>query len=177
MGHNMQLIIDGKATEAYTLNEYFTYDFGTYTSGSVGFTLPMLEPGPHKLMFRAWDSMNNPSTVQLDFNVVKGLKPTIFNVSATRNPASTSTTFIINHNFGGSNLNVNLDVYDLNGRLLWSHSESGASEIGSYSVEWNLTQNNGYRLPTGVYLYRARVSCDGSGATSKAKKLVVISNN
>ena len=177
VGHNMQLIIDGKATEAYTLNEYFTYDFGTYTSGSVGFTLPMLEPGPHKLMFRAWDSMNNPSTVQLDFNVIKGLKPTIFNVSATRNPASTSTTFIINHNFGGSNLNVNLDVYDLNGRLLWSHSESGASEIGSYSVEWNLTQNNGFRLPTGVYLYRARVSCDGSGATSKAKKLVVISNN
>ena len=177
VGHDMQLIIDGKATQTYTLNDNFAYDFGTYTSGSVGFTLPMLEPGPHKLMFRAWDTMNNPSTVQLDFNVVKGLKPTIYNVSATRNPASTSTTFIISHNFGGSNVDVILDVYDLSGRLLWTHSESGPSTTGTYSVDWNLTQNNGYRVPTGVYLYRARVSCDGSGATSKARKLVIISNN
>ena len=177
VGHDMQLIIDGKATQTYTLNDNFAYDFGTYTSGSVGFTLPMLEPGPHKLMFRAWDTMNNPSTVQLDFNVVKGLKPTIYNVSATRNPASTSTTFIISHNFGGSNVDVILDVYDLSGRLLWTHSESGPSTPGTYSVDWDLTQNNGYRVPTGVYLYRARVSCDGSGAASKARKLVIISNN
>lgn len=177
VGHDMQLIIDGKATQTYTLNDNFTYDFGTYTSGSVGFTLPMLEPGPHKLMFRAWDTMNNPSTVQLDFKVVKGLKPTIYNVSATRNPASTSTTFIISHNFGGSNVDVILDVYDLSGRLLWTHSESGPSTTGTYSVDWDLTQNNGYRVPTGVYLYRARVSCDGSGAASKARKLVIISNN
>ena len=177
VGHDMQLIIDGKATQTYTLNDNFVYDFGTYTSGSVGFTLPMLEPGPHKLMFRAWDTMNNPSTVQLDFKVVKGLKPTIYNVSATRNPASTSTTFIISHNFGGSNVDVILDVYDLSGRLLWTHSESGPSTTGTYSVDWNLTQNNGYRVPTGVYLYRARVSCDGSGAASKARKLVIISNN
>lgn len=177
VGHDMQLIIDGKATQTYTLNDNFAYDFGTYTSGSVGFILPMLEPGPHKLMFRAWDTMNNPSTVQLDFKVVKGLKPTIYNVSATRNPASTSTTFIISHNFGGSNVDVILDVYDLSGRLLWTHSESGPSTTGTYSVDWNLTQNNGYRVPTGVYLYRARVSCDGSGAASKARKLVIISNN
>lgn len=177
VGHDMQLIIDGKATQTYTLNDNFAYDFGTYTSGSVGFTLPMLEPGPHKLMFRAWDTMNNPSTVQLDFNVVKGLKPIIYNVSATRNPASTSTTFIISHNFGGSNVDVILDVYDLSGRLLWTHSESGPSTTGTYSVDWDLTQNNGYRVPTGVYLYRARVSCDGSGAASKARKLVIISNN
>ena len=177
VGHDMQLIIDGKATQTYTLNDNFAYDFGTYTSGSVGFTLPMLEPGPHKLMFRAWDTMNNPSTVQLDFKVVKGLKPTIYNVSATRNPASTSTTFIISHNFGGSDVDVILDVYDLSGRLLWTHSESGPSTTGTYSVDWDLTQNNGYRVPTGVYLYRARVSCDGSGAASKARKLVIISNN
>lgn len=177
VGHDMQLIVDGKASLTYTLNDNFTYDFGSYTSGSVGFTLPMLEPGPHKLMFRAWDTMNNPSTVQLDFNVVKGLKPTIYNVSATRNPASTSTTFIINHSFSGSNVDIILDVYDLNGRLLWTHSEHTPTISGSCSVEWNLVQNNGYRVPTGVYLYRARVSCDGSGMASKARKLVVVRNN
>lgn len=177
VGHDMQLIVDGKASLTYTLNDNFTYDFGSYTSGSVGFMLPMLEPGPHKLMFRAWDTMNNPSTVQLDFNVVKGLKPTIYNVSATRNPASTSTTFIINHSFSGSNVDIILDVYDLNGRLLWTHSENTPTISGSCSVEWNLVQNNGYCVPTGVYLYRARVSCDGSGMASKARKLVVVRNN
>ena len=62
IGHDMQLIIDGKMEMTYSLNDNFQYDFGSYTSGSTYYNIPQLEVGPHKLQFRAWDILNNYST-------------------------------------------------------------------------------------------------------------------
>ncbi len=53
IGHDLQLIIDGDANKTYNLNNNFTYDFGTYTSGSTYYSIPELAAGPHKLQFRA----------------------------------------------------------------------------------------------------------------------------
>lgn len=176
IGHDLQLIIDGDATKTYTLNEHFSYDFGTYTSGTTYYSIPELEPGRHTLQFRAWDIQNNATTVKLDFTVVKALTPTIYSADVSINPASTSTTFIINHDMNGSQTDVTIDVFDTSGRLLWTHSESGISTAGAYTVDWNLTADNGKKLQTGVYLYRVRVASDGSVEATKAKKLIVISN-
>ena len=43
-------------------------------------------------------------------------------------------------------------------------------------MDSDLTVGGGEKLQTGVYLYRASISCDGSSKTSKAKKLIVIGN-
>ena len=174
IGHDLQLIIDGDMQHTYNLNENFSYDFGSYTSGTTFYALPELEPGQHRLLFRAWDVYNNPSTTELTFTVVKGLKPNLFSISCTNNPAHTSTTFIVNHDRMGSNVNVAIDVFDMSGRHLWTHSENGVSEGSAYTVNWNLTLDNGAALQTGVYLYRVRIGSDGSSMTSKAKKLVVV---
>lgn len=176
VGHNLELIIDGDANKTYDLNDNFAYDFSSYTSGSTYYNIPALEPGPHALLFRAWDTMNNCSTAKLTFNVVKSLSPTIYSVDVSKNPASTSTTFIISHSLAGCAVDVTIDVFDMSGRRLWTASNRG-SQTGSYTVDWNLTQDNGQRLQTGVYLYRVRMSADGSAVASKAKKLVVINNN
>ena len=176
VGHNLELIIDGDANKTYDLNDNFAYDFSSYTSGSTYYNIPALEPGPHALLFRAWDTMNNCSTAKLTFNVVKSLSPTIYSVDVSKNPASTSTTFIISHSLAGCAVDVTIDVFDMSGRQLWTASES-RSQTGVYTVDWNLTQDNGQRLQTGVYLYRVRMSADGSAVASKAKKLVVINNN
>jgi hypothetical protein len=74
----------------------------------------------------------------------------------------------------GSNMDVELEVFDMSGRILWKHSENGVSADNAYSVNWDLTMNGGSKLQTGVYLYRARISSDGSSKASKAKKLIVI---
>lgn len=176
VGHNLELIIDGDANKTYDLNDNFAYDFSSYTSGSTYYNIPALEPGPHALLFRAWDTMNNCSIAKLTFNVVKSLSPTIYSVDVSKNPASTSTTFIISHSLAGCAVDVTIDVFDMSGRRLWTSSES-RSQTGVYTVDWNLTQDNGQRLQTGVYLYRVRMSADGSAVASKAKKLVVINNN
>lgn len=174
IGHDLVLTIDGKMERTYVLNDNFTYDFGSYTSGSTYYNIPELEPGKHTLKFRAWDILNNSSTAELTFNVVNGLKPGYFSIASTENPARTSTTFIINHDRAGSNLDIEIDVYDISGRPLWRHKESGVSSVGAYTVDWDLIGSNGGKLHTGVYIYRVKLSCDGSESVSKAQKLIII---
>lgn len=177
IGHDMELVIDGSSATTYSLNDNFQYDFGSSTTGYTYYNIPALEPGKHSLRFRAWDTMNNVSTATLNFNVVKSLEPTISSVAVSKNPASTSTTFIITHNFGGCNVEVTIDVFDMSGRQLWTYSETGAQTGNAYTVDWDLTQSNGQKLQTGVYLYRVRLSADGSSKASKAQKLIVVNNN
>ncbi len=174
IGHDLQLVIDGDMSKTYVLNDNFTYDFGTYTSGTTFYAIPELSPGWHQLSFRAWDIQNNSSTATLRFNVVKGLAPTLFNVGVTENPAKNSTTFIISHDRTETNMDVVVEIYDMSGRKLWHHAERGVPASGSYMVKWDLTADNGRALDTGVYLYRVKVSSDGSGYTSKTRKLIII---
>lgn len=174
IGHDLELIIDNETSKTYILNENFTYDFSSYTSGSTYYSLPELSEGMHTLKFRAWDIYNNSSTAELKFNVVKGLEPTIFNISCTNNPASTNTTFVITNDRIASDVDICIDVFDMSGRILWTHKESGSSTSNTYTVNWNLTTDTGAAIQTGVYLYRVRLSSDGSSKASKAKKLIII---
>lgn len=175
IGHDMQLVIDGKAEMTYSLNDNFAFDFGSYTSGSTYYNIPELDEGEHTLVFRAWDIYNNMTATALRFSVARGLKPT-FSISCTDNPARESTTFIIAHDRTGSLVDVGIDVFDMSGRQLWRHDESGVSTDAVYTVPWNLRLDNGARLDTGIYLYRVRLGSDGASRTSKAKKLVVVGN-
>lgn len=177
IGHDLELVVDGLSSLTYNINDNFQYDIGSSTTGSTYYNIPALEPGRHTLVFRAWDVLNNVSTSTLDFNVIKSLAPTISSVSVSDNPATTSTTFIVAHNFGGNTMDVVIDVFDMSGRLLWTHKESGAQAGSAYTVDWDLTQDNGAKMPTGVYLYRVRLASDGSSMATKAKKLVIINNN
>ncbi len=175
IGHDLELIIDGQLSTTYNLNSYFAYDFGDYRSGKVQYSIPELSEGKHKLLFRAWDVMNNSSTAELAFEVDKGEAGSI-SVDCLRNSASGGTTFIITHDHAGSQLDVRLDVYDTSGRHLWRHTESGVSSGNTYTMDWDQTISGGRPLMTGVYIYRITVSSNGGGEASEAKKLIVIGN-
>lgn len=176
VGHDLQLIIDGDMSQTYVLNDYFSFDFGSYKSGTIGFSIPTLSEGEHRLQFRAWDVLNNSSTSELTFRVARGVEPSIIDVECTENPAVTATTFRIIHDRIGSELDVVLDLFDMSGRHLWSYSETDVPTDNVLTIDWDLTVGGGRRLGTGVYLYRVRASCDGSSYTSKTKKLIIISN-
>ncbi|MBO4827159.1 MAG: type IX secretion system sortase PorU [Prevotella sp.] len=177
IGHDLELCIDGEMARTYILNDNFQYEFGSYTTGKTFYSIPELPVGKHTLRFRAWDILNNSTTTELSFNVVKGLEPNCFSVACTNNPATTQTTFIISHDRTGSTLDVEIDVFDFAGRQLWHHSESGTAASGTYTVGWDLCTSGGARLETGVYLYRARISSDGSSKSSKAQKIIILNNN
>lgn len=173
IGHEMQLVIDDDPMKTYSLNDNFSFEFGSYTKGSTYYNIPELADGAHRLRFTAWDVLNNPTTATLKFNVVRGLTPKLSSVGLSQNPAKTNTTFIVNHDRAGSNVDVCIEVYDGSGRLLWKHKETGVSTGKAYTYDWDLTTDGG-KLQSGVYLYRVSLSCDGSSEVSKAKKLIVL---
>ncbi len=173
IGHDLMLVVDGELSMTYNLNEYFSYDFGSYTSGSTAYSLPELEEGPHTLQFRAWDIFNNASTTTLNFNVVKALEPRIMSVGLSKNPASDNTTFIVSHDRMGSHANITVEVFDTNGKLLWQHTDEKVTDQGAYTLPWNLTDSNGRTLQSGLYIYRVNIKSDDSNLVSKSKKLII----
>ncbi len=177
IGHDIELCVDNDPTMTYNLNSAFQYDFGSYQSGSVGYTLPKLAAGEHHLSLRAWDVLNNSSVAELTFVVDPKQKPRMLNIVCTKNPATTYTQFIISHDRTGSNIDVTLQIFDPSGRLLWQRAESGVSAGNTYTVNWDLTTSSGSRLRTGVYLYRLLLSSEGSSEATAARKLIVLGNN
>ncbi|WP_299993013.1 type IX secretion system sortase PorU [uncultured Bacteroides sp.] len=175
IGHDLSLCIDGSAVLTYNLNDYYVPTAGDYTRGQVYFSIPDLDEGKHTLSFRAWDVLNNSSTKTLEFEVVRGLHPELLSVGCLQSPARESTTFTLSHNRPGSVLAVRMSVYDFSGRELWTHLEQGISEGQTYYVEWDLCSNGGQRLAPGVYLYRASIVSDGSRESTKARKIIILS--
>ena len=176
IGHDLELVIDGEMSRTYVLNDNFQFDFGSYTSGTTYYSIPELTEGEHTLLFRAWDIMNNSSVATLNFRVAKNLEPVIYDISCTNNPARTQTTFIVSHDRTGSAVDIEIEVFDMSGRQLWSHLDDGITTSGAYTYDWNLCVDGGQQLQTGIYLYRMRLTSEGTTHTSKARKLIVINN-
>ena len=169
VGHDLELVIDGETSLTYNLNDYFTFNFGDYRSGTVSFSIPELSYGSHTLQFRAWDVLNNSSVSHLSFVVSDDTSSGNMNVICTKNPAWDQTTFIITQSMASSEMDVQMDVFDLAGRQLYKRSFKGATTNGSYIFNWNINLAGGSFLQTGVYLCRFTV-----GGVSKTVKLVIL---
>ena len=173
IGHSMTLTLDG--TNSYNdVTSYYTPMYADEgTLGSISYQLSDLSQGPHTLRLRVWDVYNNMSERTLNFNVVNGLAPEIVDVYCA-NPASVETSFYVRHNRPDAVVSVTIEVYDLMGRLVWSTTQSGRSDMyTSTPVTWDLNDMSGRRVPRGIYVYRATISTDGIKEATKAKKLAI----
>ena len=173
VGHDMMLVIDESTVLSYNLNSYYELLPGEDGTGIVKFPIPALEPGKHTAEFWVWDILNNSTVRTFTFEVVEGLKPFLFDVIATPGIAREQVTFHLMHNRPESRMRVGIMVYDLAGRQLWKHEESGTSGLfENYTVSWDLT-SGGARMRPGVYIYRAAISTDNSKDATKARKFIL----
>lgn len=174
VGHDMMLVIDESTVLSYNLNSYYELLPGEEGAGIVKFPIPALEPGKHTAEFWVWDILNNSTVRTFTFEVVEGLKPFLFDVIATPGIAREQVTFHLMHNRPESRMRVGIMVYDLAGRQLWKHEESGTSGLfENYTVSWDLTRG-GARMRPGVYIYRAAISTDNSKEATKARKFIIL---
>ena len=176
IGHDLVLCVDNDVNLTYTLNNYFVQEFGDFTRGTVSYVLPELESGSHTLTFRAWDVLNNTNAVSLNFVVDPTVAPNMFNLTASQNPARTSTNFLISYDLVGTECDFTLEVFDFSGRRVWYHQEQGSSPSGLYTIPWNLCTNAGAKLFTGIYFYRCQMTCGNSKKVSKTQKIVILNN-
>ena len=176
LGHDIMLIIDNNPVLSYSLNSYYrTHLEGEDGDGIVKFSIPALESGKHTAEFKVWDIHNNSNSQTFGFVVADNYKPSIIDLTAGPSPAKDYVNFLISHDIPESVLNVEIQVFDMTGRLQWRHQETGSSEMFDYyRVQWNLTTGAGGRLRPGVYVYRAVIKNNNSTEVSKSKKLVII---
>ena len=168
IGHDVMLTIDEDPSQSYILNDYFQATANSYTDGVVKFKLTELANGKHTLTFRVWDLLNNSTTQTTEFEVVKGLTPTIFSVYNYPNPVKTQTSIIVNHDRPETILNTIVEIFDLSGRKIWSFSQSSADNIS-----WNLITNDGNKVKSGIYLYKVSIKTSDSDITSKTNKMLI----
>jgi flagellar hook assembly protein FlgD len=91
------------------------------------------------------------------------------------NPASESTTFVVEHDRPAENVSVTLKVVSTDGREVWSTSAEDTSRSGICLVNWNLADTKGSKVSPGLYLVYAILE-DENGAQRKAvNKLIIVS--
>lgn len=173
VGHQMTAQLDDKTSFA-DLSFYYTPSPDGTPSGVINYPLENLEPGAHTLSLRIWDTAGNSGTASIEFFVNPSATPRIYDVYTDTNPASTAANFYLSHDRPDAMISVEISVYSLMGRLLWSKTVDGRSDMFlSMPVSWNLTDFSGSRVPRGIYLYRARISTDGQNYETASRKIAV----
>lgn len=173
LGHDIEVIIDNDEQKTYSLNNYFKPTTGGYADGTIGYSIPELPEGQHTMMIRAFDVLNNMGSLTVNFNVVKGLKPSIANLYI-KGPVRDKATIRVYNNRKGSVLNVNLWIYDMHGKLHYRQSLSGEENIDDYyEFEWDITSSVGL-VPPGIYIARVGISTADGDEDKVAKKILVI---
>jgi len=176
IGHDIMLTIDNNPSLTYSLNSYYrTHLDGEEGEGIIKFPVPELEQGSHTAHFKVWDIHNNSSSQTFNFVVTDNYKPSIVSLVAGPTPASEFVNFMISHDLPESMVKVEIQVFDLNGKMQWNHTETGSSNLfESYRIRWDLTNGAGARIPPGAYAYRVIISSNQSQEVSKSKILIIL---
>lgn len=175
IGHDITLVIDGQSARTYNLNSYYKTISGSDGEGMLHFPIPELSAGIHTAELKIWDVLNNATDTVFSFEVVEGLKPKLYELTASPSPARETVTFYLHHNRPESTVKMTILVYDMTGRLQWKGEGQGVSGYGTpLTMEWNLQNGSGSRLRSGIYIYRAAISTDNSKEATDAKKLIIL---
>lgn len=173
IGHQMTAILDGTGT--YTdLAQFYTPDADGKPGGVINYTLENLPIGPHQLALRVWDTSGNSTVQTIDFNVAANVASKIYDVYSDANPASTAANFYLSHDQPDAMSTVTITVYNLLGRPVWNGTVTARSDMFlTTPVSWDLTDYSGRRVPRGIYLYSATISCNGQTHQTVTRRIAV----
>jgi hypothetical protein len=175
IGHDILAVIDQESANPIVLNDYYNADLDTYQSGSVRYQLQNLEPGTHSLSFKVWDVNNNSSEASIEFEVQKQEDFELRHVLNYPNPFTTSTAFFFEHNQLCSNLEVQVQIFTVSGRLVKTINREVYNECyRSDEITWDGRDDYGDQLAKGVYIYRLSVTNPDNEKAEKLEKLVIL---
>lgn len=176
IGHEITAVLDGDKSNVQVLNQYYTANVDSYTSGTVRYLFKGLAPGPHSVTLKAWDTFNNSAEKTLDFVVANSGGLALDHVLNYPNPFANNTTFHFDHNRAGDDLDVQVQIFTVAGRLIRTlnvQAPGAQSHVGD--LVWNGRDEYGDVLARGVYVYKVNVRSTRDGAhTSKYEKLVIL---
>ncbi len=167
IGHDLLMVIDNDPKQTYVLNNYFTAGNNSYQEGLVSYKMSQQEAGAHSLIFRAWDLYNNSSTATLNYHVVKGLGPQIYNIITYPNPVSRTNILYIDiaHDQPNETIETLVYLYNVSGELVHIHKQIGTETISLNIGEISLT--------SGIYIYQVNIKTASSKYSSYVGKIII----
>jgi len=159
IGHELIGILDDDDSEVILMNEFYSADRNSYSSGTVAYPFEGLSPGPHSLKLRVWDGANNASEAVINFEVANDPQKALDRVVNIPNPMTDQTEFLIGHNQAGNRLRIKVDIYNTSGQLVRSLIEDDYLAIGNtyQGLTWNGTDQQGNFLANGLYIFQVSV--------------------
>jgi len=140
--YSMSLTLDNGTTTYQTVRSYATASDEGKTVDIV-FPLSDLEQGWHTLTYTVYDVAGNAASRTISFMVFEDMEGKL---TTAERPAIDKATFDFT-SLLSETPEVTVKVTDATGNLVWSKTTS------SFPVEWNLTDNDGNRVPAGLYKY------------------------
>ncbi len=175
IGHDITAELDGDSKNPIVLNNFFEYNIGSNTKGSLYYSFSNLSEGPHRLVVKAWNLVNISGSDTLLFHVVKSSTPTIGTVRNTPNPMNAYTYFYYTHNLTTQIKEVKIFVFDNSGMqvatLIPNVEPSGYATAPLY---WDGTDGRGSRLRKGIYFYRLQIKDTDGKTYIKSSKMIIL---
>lgn len=176
IGHDIVAILDGDEANPFIMNDFYETELDDFTRGRVRFPLRNLEPGLHTLKVIAWDVYNNSSMTEIQFVVAGDEELKIDRVLNYPNPFIDFTEFWFTHNRPFEPLDVQVQVFTVTGKLVWSTVQVVNTDgFLSREINWNGRDDFGNKLAKGVYVYKLTVRSSLSNKkVQKIEKLVIL---
>ncbi len=177
IGHDITAILDQNSNQPIILNDYYQANLDNYKRGSIKFPFKDLEDGYHTLSIKVWDVYNNSAEDHIDFIVGSNQDVIMENLVNAPNPFYNKTSFIFDHNQGCDFLDVQVLIFDINGRFvreLNATVNSSGYRVGPNQLVWDGNSNSGRALSKGIYVYKVRIkNSDGSYKEMSNKMLLL----
>lgn len=174
IGHDLTAILDNDFANMFTLNDYFKTDLNNYKKGSALYPLYNLEQGKHSIKAVGWDIFNNPSEKSIDFEVLGTNGLIVKKINNYPNPFSTKTYFVIEHNWPEKEINIEIKIFDLTGKVITVLKASGYSAgFRTSPLEWNGMDSNGHLIHNGIYLYKVYISDNKGNKAENFNKMII----
>ncbi len=177
IGHDIVAVLDGDESNPFLLNEFYQAEVDDFTKGTANYKFRDLEDGLHTLTLKAWDVYNNSSTAEIQFIVAGSNKLEITRVLNYPNPFVNYTEFWFNHNRPDETLDVQVQVFTVTGKVVWTKNAS-LPPSGIYlsrEITWDGRDDFGDRIGKGVYIYKITVkSALTNQRVEKFEKLVIL---
>lgn len=174
IGHDIIATLTGAADLSYNLNDCFVSETGNSGKGTITYKMLNLPDGDYTLTLKVWDIYNNSNTASIDFTVTNSAEMLIENPYNVPNPVTDGTGFVFEHNQIGNNMDVQIYIYDMMGRLVDRISEQVAGTSTRVEpIRWNACTSNGAPLANGIYIYRIVATNDKGETQAVSSKLVI----
>lgn len=178
IGHDITGELDYDSQNTFVMNDYYSSDLDSYTSGEVRYPLYGLTEGLHHLRVKAWDVFNNSSEGTTEFVVAPSAELALSHVLNYPNPFTTRTEFMFEHNQPGQPLEVLIQIYTVSGRVVKTLRTSvipvGSGGYRVSGITWDGRDEFGDPIGKGVYVYRLTVQTGNGKKAHAFEKLVLL---